>query len=77
MTPINNTTNRSASACAINQHPTNSPTAARIVPMVSQSRRPHHSVSKKHTPTTMLAILLALMLNPAKVSSAPISDEPR
>ncbi len=45
--------------------------------MVSQSRRPHHSVSKKHTPTTMLAILLALMLNPAKVSSAPISDEPR
>lgn len=77
MTPINSTTYLNASACAMNQHPTNNPTAARIVPIVNQSLLPHHSVSKKHPPTTKLATLLATISNPQNVNSAPISELPK
>lgn len=71
------TTKRRGAACLINQHATRSPTARRMVTIVSQSFRAHHSVSKKQTPRTMLAILLATMLKPQKVSRAPIRLDPR
>ena len=71
------TTNLSGSACLINQHATNNPTASKIVMIVNQSFRAHHSVSKKHTPSTILATLLATILNPQNVSSAPIRLDPR
>src|SRR5690348_14784396 len=71
------TTNLSASACAMNQHPTNNPTAAKTVQIVSQSLFPHQSVSKKQTPKTKLATLLATMLNPQKIRRAPMIEDPR
>lgn len=69
--------NLSASPCSMNQNAMSKPTARRMVTMVSQSLRAHHSVNKKQTPSTMLATLLATMLKPQKVKSAPISELPR
>jgi hypothetical protein len=34
-------------------------------------------VSRKQTPSTMLATLLATMSNPQKVRTMPMSEEPR
>jgi len=77
MTPMNSTTYFSGSACLINQHATNNPTANKIVMIVSQSLRAHHSVNRKQTPSTILAILLATMSNPQNMRSAPMREEPR
>ena len=77
MTPMNSTTNLSGSAWSMNQHAMSSPTAARIVPIVSQSLLAHHSVSRKQTPRTMLAILLATISKPQNMRSAPMREDPR
>lgn len=45
--------------------------------MLSQSRRDHHSVMRKQTPTTMDAILDATTLKPQKIRRAPTSEDPR
>jgi hypothetical protein len=71
------TTNLNASACFMNQQATSNPTANNIVIMVNQSFLAHHNVNKKHTPSTILATLLATMLKPQNVSSAPIRLDPR
>ena len=77
ITPMKSTTKRNGSACLINQHATSKATLNSTVTMVSQSLRAHHSVSKKHTPRAILATLLATISNPQKISSAPISEDPR
>jgi hypothetical protein len=71
------TMNHNASPCSINQNATSNPTLNKMVTIVSQSFLAHHSVNKKHTPSTILATLLATMLKPQKVSKAPIKEEPR
>jgi hypothetical protein len=71
------TINLNASPCSMNQNATNNPTATKIVTIVNQSLRAHQSVNKKHTPSTILATLLATMLNPANISNAPIKLDPR
>ena len=43
----------------------------------SQSRRPHHSVRRKPTPSANEAILEAFVLKPQKMRSPPMSEEPR
>lgn len=48
-----------------------------MVMMVSQSFLAHHNVNKKHTANTMLATLLATILNPQNVSNAPTNDDPK
>ena len=77
MTPMKSTTNRKGSACLMNQHATSNPTLKSTVTIVSQSRRAHHSVSKKQTASTRLATLLATISNPQKIKSAPIKEDPR
>jgi hypothetical protein len=77
ITPMNNTTYFNGSACLINQQATSNPTAIKIVTIVSQSFRAHHSVSRKHTPSTRLAILLATISKPQNMRRAPMSEEPR
>lgn len=77
MTPINKTRKRRGSACAMNQNPMSRATATKMVPIVSQSFLPHQRVSRKQTPSTMLATLLATMSNPQKVRTMPMSEEPR
>jgi hypothetical protein len=71
------TTNLNACPCSINQHPTSNPTLSKIVTIVNQSFLAHQSVSKKQTPSTILATLLATMLKPQKVNKAPINELPR
>ncbi|KAI4659779.1 uncharacterized protein J4E79_006315 [Alternaria viburni] len=58
--------NLNASPCSMNQKAT-----------INQSFLAHHSVSKKQTPSTILATLDATMLKPQKVSRAPINEEPK
>jgi hypothetical protein len=77
MTPMKSTTKRKASPLAINQQPTRSPVARRIVMIVSQSLRAHQSVNKKQTPSTMDATFEATMLKPQKTRRPPMSDDPR
>ena len=77
ITPINKTKKRNGSACLMNQHAISSPTLSRTVMMVSQSLRAHHNVSRKQTPRTILATLLATISNPQKISRAPINEDPR
>ncbi|TLD32943.1 hypothetical protein PspLS_00211 [Pyricularia sp. CBS 133598] len=77
MTPMNSTKNLKACACAMNQQATSNPTASRTVKMVSQSFLPHQRVNKKHTARTKLTTLLAMISNPQKMSSAPMSELPR
>ena len=69
--------NRRASPCFMNQKAINKPTAMRIVTIVSQSFLAHHNVSRKQTPRTILATLLATMLKPQKISKPPIRLDPR
>ena len=71
------TKNLNASPCSMNQNATSNPTLNRIVTIVSQSFLAHHSVSKKQTPRTILAIFEATMLKPQNVSKPPINEEPR
>ena len=59
-----------------NQQATNNPTASNTVTMVNQSLRAHQSVSRKQTPKTILATLLATISKPAKINNAPIIEEP-
>jgi hypothetical protein len=40
-------------------------------------RRAHHSVNKKNTASTRLAILLAFVSNPHAIKQAPMKEEPR
>lgn len=58
----------------MNQKATITPTANRMVRIVSQSFLPHQSVSRKKTPTTIEAIFEATMSNPQKTSAAPMRD---
>jgi hypothetical protein len=43
----------------------------------SQFFRAHHSVNRKKTARTIVATLLALVLNPHAIKQAPINDEPK
>lgn len=61
----------------MNQQATSNPTASRTVKIVSQSFLPHQRVNKKHTARTKLTTLLAMISNPQKMSSAPMSELPR
>jgi hypothetical protein len=61
----------------MNQQAISNPTARRIVTIVSQSLLAHQSVSRKQTPKTILATLLATMSNPQNMSRAPMREDPR
>lgn len=61
----------------MNQNATSNPTLSRMVTIVNQSFLAHHNVSRKHTPSTILATLEATMLKPQNVSKAPINEDPK